>query len=98
MSDTNETQDIIVPDYLMEKPETNQLEIKTSEWEEFMIDDLVKKLDISEDIVLTIMTNILTNEVQAKYQHKDCMLNTIETYFKQKYETPQDPSDWEDIK
>ena len=87
MSDTNtdNKNDIVIPEYLMEQPEANQLDLKTSEWEELMIDDLVNKLDVSEDTVLTIMSNILTNEVQAKYQNKECMLNDIEAYFVQKY-------------
>ena len=89
---------IEVPEFLLQQPEANRLELKTSDWEDDMITDLVTKLKISEDIVLEIMSNILTNEVQAKLNHKDCLLSNIENYLESKYTKPFDTSDWGDDK
>ena len=73
-----------IPETLLETPDANMLNLETTEWEDMMITDLASKLQISEDIVLEIMSNILTNEVQAKCNNKSCLLSNIEEYFMHK--------------
>lgn len=73
--------DLEIPETLLETPDANMLNLETTEWEDIMIADLASKLQISENIVLEIMSNILANEVQAKCNDVPCLLSNIEKYF-----------------
>lgn len=97
-TDIIDTTAIEIPESLMETPDANMLNLEASDWEDAMITDLATKLNLSEDDIVTIMGNVLTNEVQAKYNNKPCMLKSIEAYFEAKYASSFDPDDWDDIK
>lgn len=70
-----------IPETLLETPDANMLNLETTEWEDIMIADLASKLQISENVVLEIMSNILANEIQAKCNDVPCLLSNIEEYF-----------------
>ena len=57
--------------------EEKKLNLTTYEWEENMIDELSKSLNINDKDILTIMATTLLNEVASFTADNQCMLSDI---------------------